>query len=366
MHSKSLASGSILKIINKLHWLKNKSVFDKVLLEFNLQPENHTITNLNEGLINITWIVENITNGKKIVLQKINEKIFTSPADIAFNIRSIGDYLASNFPDFLFTYPVKNKYGKDLVKNDEGWFRAFDFIEGSHTLKTVETSSQAYEAAKLFGKFTNNLSGFEPSSLRITLPDFHNLGFRFQQFRESLVNGNQSRIRSSQNEINYLLSQKYILDKFNSVVPHLVTRVTHHDTKISNVLFDNNNKGLCVIDLDTIMPGYFISDVGDMMRTYICPYNEEEKNFTDIYIRKDYYLAIKEGYSTEIGTALNYHECKLFHFAGQFMIYMQALRFLTDHFNNDKYYLTKYLGQNYIRARNQVTLLQKFNELQNL
>jgi thiamine kinase-like enzyme len=139
-------------------------------------------------------------------------------------------------------------------------------------------------------------------------------------------------------------------------------RVTHHDTKISNVLFDKKEEAICVIDLDTVMPGYFISDVGDMVRTYVSPVSEEEKDFDLITVRKDFYRAIVEGYAKEMKDELTEMETRHFFYAGQFMIYMQALRFLTDHLNNDVYYGAKYEGQNFVRANNQFILFQRLTE----
>jgi Ser/Thr protein kinase RdoA (MazF antagonist) len=139
-------------------------------------------------------------------------------------------------------------------------------------------------------------------------------------------------------------------------------RVTHHDTKISNVLFDKEDKGLCVIDLDTVMPGYFISDVGDMLRTYLCPVSEEENDFSKIEVRDEFYKAIINGYKEEMKNELTDKENKYFFYAGKFMIYMQALRFLTDHINDDAYYGAKYEGQNFVRASNQMVLLERYLE----
>jgi thiamine kinase-like enzyme len=138
--------------------------------------------------------------------------------------------------------------------------------------------------------------------------------------------------------------------------------VTHHDTKISNVLFDDQDNGLCVIDLDTVMPGYFISDVGDMMRTYLSPVNEEEKDLSKIIIRNEYFKAITDGYLSEMSAELTEKEKEHFVYAGKFMIYMQALRFITDHLNNDHYYGAAYEGHNFVRANNQAVLLQKLSE----
>jgi Ser/Thr protein kinase RdoA (MazF antagonist) len=144
--------------------------------------------------------------------------------------------------------------------------------------------------------------------------------------------------------------------------PAFKQRVTHHDTKISNVLFDRADKGICVIDLDTIMPGYFISDVGDMMRTYLSAVSEEETDLSLISIREAIYEAVVRGYFTEMKNELTDTEKQQFFYAGCFMIYMQAIRFLADYFNEDKYYGARYADHNLDRASNQVALLQKMME----
>ena len=150
------------------------------------------------------------------------------------------------------------------------------------------------------------------------------------------------------------------------MIRHLKKGVTHHDTKISNVLFDKSDKGLCVIDLDTVMPGYFISDVGDMLRTYLSPVNEEEKDLSRIEVRDDYFKAIAEGYLSEMKEELSQKEKEHFVYSGKFMIYMQALRFLTDYFKDDTYYGSKYPGHNLVRATNQATLLKKLTQKEKL
>ncbi|MEZ5027700.1 MAG: hypothetical protein R2765_02815 [Ferruginibacter sp.] len=127
-------------------------------------------------------------------------------------------------------------------------------------------------------------------------------------------------------------------------------------------MFDEAGKGLCVIDLDTVMPGYFISDVGDMMRTYLSPVSEEEKDFRKINIRDDFYEAIVKGYYRQMKDELTQTEKKYFFYSGTFMIYMQAIRFLTDYLNNDIYYGAKYPGHNLVRAGNQAVLLQRLLE----
>ncbi len=332
-----------------------------ILLQFGFDEKECLIRAFGSGLINSTWQVEN--KNKKFILQRVNHKIFKSPEDIAFNIRLTGNYLKAHYPEYLFVMPLVTRDGNDLLQAAEGYFRMFPFVEGSHTITVVENPEQAFEAAKQFARFSGLLSGLDASTLKITLPDFHNLTLRYQQFEHSLENGNRQRIARSKELTAFIKDQKNIVDQFELCKKILKLRCTHHDTKISNVLFNEKDKGLCVIDLDTIMPGYFISDAGDMMRTYLCAVSEEESDFSKIKVRKEFYEAIINGYVAEMGEELGADEKKYFHYSGVFMIYMQAIRFLTDHINDDVYYGAKYEGHNFIRAGNQITLLQRLQEL---
>ena len=312
------------------------------------------------GLINHTWTVS--AGEKKFILQRINQQVFKTPAHIAANIRMIGNYLKENFPGYLFVTVEKTLQQQDLVFDEEqGYFRLFPFVKKSHTVDVVSTALQAYEAAKQFGRFTKLLAGFPANELQITLPDFHNLPLRYQQFKTALIDGDQMRIKEAAATILFLQQHVDIVTTSQNIAnnPAFKKRVTHHDTKISNVLFNDTGKGLCVIDLDTVMPGYFISDVGDMLRTYLSPVSEEDNDFSKIEIRADYFKAIAEGYLSEMNEELSSIEKEHFVYAGKFMIYMQALRFITDYINNDVYYGSKYQGQNFIRAKNQVVLLDR-------
>jgi Ser/Thr protein kinase RdoA (MazF antagonist) len=316
------------------------------------------------GLINRTWKITD-QHGNQYILQKINENVFKNPGDIAFNIKLIGDHLKQKHPYYFFVRPVPSASGEEMIHIEgEGFFRLFPFVENSHTIDVVNTTEQAYEAAKQFGKFTQALSGFDSAKLKTTIPDFHNLQLRYHQFEKSIQAVNKKRINNAKKLIEFLILNKIIADEYSSIIndPEFKQRVTHHDTKISNVLFDKNDKAICIIDLDTVMPGYFISDVGDMMRTYLSPVSEEEKDPEKIVIREDYYYAIENGYMEEMSNELSEKEKNYFFYSGKFMIYMQALRFLTDHLENDKYYGAKYEGHNYVRAYNQVILLERLME----
>jgi Ser/Thr protein kinase RdoA (MazF antagonist) len=317
---------------------------------------------IGSGLIHQTW---KLTDGKQsYILQQINHHIFKDPYAIAENIQQLNHYLQQHSPEYLFIAPLPTIEGKLIAEAEGNYYRLFPFVEGSYTVDTVQTPEQAFEAASAFGKFTRLLSGFNVSKLNITIPCFHNISLRYQQFQQAIEQGNAERIKQAKPIINKLQSYVAIADQYNQIKvnPAIQLHVTHHDTKISNVLFNEQQKAICVIDLDTVMPGYFISDVGDMMRTYLSPVNEEEADFSKIQVRKEVYDAVVQGYQSQVNDMLSAAEQQLFFYSGQFMIYMQALRFLTDYLNNDVYYGAKYELHNYNRSLNQLTLLERYNE----
>lgn len=319
---------------------------------------------LHQGLINCTYTVNTISG--EYILQTVNHTIFKEPSLIDENINIIGQYLKIKEPNYLFTQLVPAINGSTLVHFEGQFYRAFHKIN-AYALSVLDTPEQANEAATQFGKFTQLLNDLDMGNLKITLPDFHNLSLRYQQFSEAITNGNSKRITLSKDAISYLQSNHWIVNKYEQFIQHpeVKLRVTHHDTKISNVLFKKENgleKAICVIDLDTVMPGYFISDVGDMCRTYLCKVSEEEKELNLIQIEMERWGHLKNGYLSQMQNTLSNYELDHFVFGGQFMIYMQALRFLTDYLNNDIYYGTKYDSQNYYRAINQIELLKKYNE----
>ena len=331
-----------------------------VLPAYGFEEKSLKVESFGSGLINNTWKVT--ASGNEYILQRVNHAVFKEPNNIANNISLIGAYLRKNHPGYKFISPVISSSGDEMIfQKEKGYFRMFPFVQGSHSKDTVETPEQAYEAATQFGKFTHLLHGIDIEKLKITIPCFHDLTLRYQQFLMALEKGNKKRIDESGALISSLASHVDIVTEYGYIKanPEFKLRVTHHDTKISNVLFDTKGKGICVIDLDTVMPGYFISDVGDMIRAYVSPASEEETDIEKIHIRKDFLKAIYSGYMEHMGDLLTAAERAEFLYAGKFMIYMQALRFYTDHLYNDRYYGAKYPGHNLARARNQVRLLEE-------
>ncbi len=335
-----------------------------VLTLYGLEDKNCIVVPFGNGLINHSW---KITSGSsEFLLQKINRQVFPRPADIMYNLDLLSAYFKTGYPEYLFAAPLYTSPGQNFVVDAENnYYRLFHFIENSYSCDTITEPSLAYEASRQFGKFTRLLSAFDSTRLHTTLPDFHNLTLRHHQFETAVLNAKNKRVRDSEKSIAFLRTQQQIVDEYEKITknPSFKIRVVHHDAKINNVLFDRKSqRALCVVDLDTVMPGFYISDVGDMLRTYICPVNEEESDFDRILIREEYFREIVNGYLGEMLSVLSEEEKYSFVYAGKFAIYMQALRFLTDYLNEDIYYSIKYADQNLVRANNQVTLLKRFLE----
>jgi Ser/Thr protein kinase RdoA (MazF antagonist) len=323
--------------------------------------ENATAIPLSQGLINQTFDVH--TAHGNFILQSINTQVFKDPFAIDHNIKAIGQYYNTNRPDQLFTHLVPNLRGETLIAWEGKQYRAFKKIEGI-ALDVLTTAAEAKEAAQQFGQFTASLTEFPIGELKVTIPQFHDLALRYHQFEQALIHGDSKRIDTAKDAILFLKSHQSYVKKWihftTNKEAHL--RVTHHDTKISNVLF-KDDAAICVIDLDTTMPGYFMSDVGDMCRTYLCPVNEACQDLNQIKVLPERWTAIQEGYLEAMGEFLTNFEKDHFAFSGQCIIYMQALRFLTDFLELDHYYRVERPGQNLDRTKNQIQLLIEFNQL---
>lgn len=335
-------------------------MFENILSVYGLDFDKAHIQPFGDGLINHTWKV--IVEKKSYILQRVNKKVFKTPSDIDENLSMLSDYLSNKKPDYLFISPVIAINGASLIYIDSEYYRLFPFVEGSKSLNALTKADEAYEAAKQFGKFSKILADFKAEELNITIPDFHNLILRYAQFTDACTKASPDRLDKASECIAFISEHQEIVDIYRQILTNenIPLRVIHHDTKINNVLFNGKDKGLCVIDLDTVMPGHFISDVGDMMRTYLCEASEEETNFDKIRIRKDFFKAIYDGYMEEMGDALTPEEKQYFSYSGKFIIYMQAIRFLTDYLQNDIYYGAKYEGHNFYRAKNQIVLLTEY------
>lgn len=319
------------------------------------------------GLINHTWKLSAVD--KNFILQRINDQVFASPETIDQNLQKIKQHLHTYYPDYLFVGPLANDHAQTLTCiPSAGYFRLMPFVNGSVTKEDLRHPQQAWEAAAQFAGFTAKLHHINIAHIKATIPSFHDLNLRYQQYQHALQHGGVERLTLAKDAMAALEMFANLIAVYNNMLanPAIKKRVMHHDTKINNVLFDEHDRGICIIDLDTVMPGYFLSDVGDMMRTYLCPVNEESTEWDAIIVREEYYAAIMEGYCSEMGTLLTTTEKAHFFDAGCCMIYMQALRFLTDYLNGDVYYGARYPLHNLMRAKQQTILLQQLMKKENL
>lgn len=339
--------------------------FSSLLELYGFTAGSYTLQPTGSGLINHTYLVTENHSGKKYIFQRVNTSVFKNPEGIGENIHNIAVFLAQHHHDYLFLDVLPALNGARVVYDSKGGaYRLFPFAEGCVGYDTLQTPELARRAAAAFGQFTVLLKDYPAETLHTTLPDFHNLSLRYRQFEQALTQGNKVRIAQTKEIARQLTELSGIEGTYRQICtnPQFRKRVTHHDTKISNVLFDASGNTLCIIDLDTVMPGYFISDVGDMMRNYLSPANEEETDFSAIRIRMDYFEALATGYFGQMGPALSPDEKAHFVYSGKFLTYMQALRFYNDYLLDDIYYPVKHQEHNLVRTENQLVLLERLME----
>jgi Ser/Thr protein kinase RdoA (MazF antagonist) len=334
-----------------------------VLKQYGLAADQFSISPIGSGYIHLTFLM---TGEKKYVLQRVNKNVFTNPGLIASNLKIAASHLALHFPDYLFLAVLPTVSGEQMAYDSEGFpWRIFPYFENTYTIDRVETEQQAFSAAAEFGRLSFYLKDAPVAMFRETIERFHDLGWRYEQFEDSLKNGLPSRMDEASEVIDAALEFRFLVDKYKELVERriLKLRITHNDTKINNILFDaRTNKAVAAIDLDTLMPGYFIYDIGDMIRTFVSPVDEEEADLDKIIVRPGIYRAIVDGYLSQMNGELTQEEKNEIAFAGMMMTYIMALRMLTDFLNGDVYYQIRYPGQNLRRAKNQFRLLGRLKD----
>lgn len=325
--------------------------------------QGFSIEQVTNGLINQSYKITDRNTGNSFLLQQINQHVFEEPEKIQQNYESIWKYINTKKIYLRIPEPkiFRNKRTWYVDQHKRYW-RIFEFIENTKTLAVAENIKEARAVAETFAIFTACFNDINSEELQITIPDFHNVSLRFEQFKQAVNTASSARLDKSKILSEKLLQrERYarLYEEF-TVSGEFPKRIIHHDAKISNVLFDtSSDKVVCPVDFDTVMPGYFFSDLGDMIRTMTCKEDETSTNFDKIHIRKEFYDAIVSGYSEILKDQLTVSENKYIHAAGLLMIYMQALRFLTDYLHNDRYYQVNYNEHNYDRALNQIVLLEK-------
>lgn len=318
---------------------------------------------IGDGLIHKTYKIS-FKKDRPVLLQRLNTTVFKQPEKIIENYCLLQVHLAktsrTKIPALL-----TNRDGQYFwIDGENNFWRAFEFVENSFSLSKAENAAQVFAAAKCFGRFTKSLEGINTAQLNIVIPHFHDLSLRYKQFEEATSKPSPERKTDAVDLISELGSRKKLVTFYEQLDnKDYPSRVMHHDCKISNILFHSlTNEIICPVDLDTVMPGKFFSDLGDMIRTMACSVDETSRDWETILIKKENYKAILKGYLEGIENSFTIKELAHLHYAGLIMIYMQTLRFVTDFLNNDVYYQTTYKEQNLDRAKNQLILLKQLED----
>ena len=346
-----------------------KFIFNK----FDHKSDYISHTELNSGHINDTFLVK--TSGtKNYILQRINHNIFKDVPGLVNNKILISNHIRSKYGNLseedlnkkVLSFVKTKKTNFYYHKENGDFWNVMIFIANSITHNIVVDKEIAYEGGKLLGAFLNATSDFESSQLIDVIPNFHDMSFRYKEYESSMQIASKERLEKA---INYkkivsdLKTEMHILQELKEakVIP---VRVTHNDTKISNSLFDNDNKGICMIDTDTdtVMPGIIHYDFGDAIRTICNTAAEDEKDLSKVEFNLAYYEAYEKGFLEKTKDTLFPISIKYLSLGAKTMIFIMALRFLTDYFNNDVYYKVNYPEHNLDRARNQFKLIKSFSE----
>ena len=331
----------------------------EILQSFGLDKSDFSVDRIGTGHIHDTY---KLVGKESYVLQRVNMNVFTKPHVIASNLRAASDYLKKKHPLYVFLSSVLTVDGKEMSYDSEGYpWRLFPYINNSITIDRVETEEEAFGAAAAFAKLTCNLEGVDINLFKPTIERFHDLPARYEQFENAVEKSSEERLKKAAGAVEKCKQFQYIVDRYEELIGEgsLRLRITHNDTKINNILIDaTTRQPICVIDLDTLMPGYFIYDVGDMVRTFVSPADEEENDLSKVEFRKSIYEALVAGYLSQMGETLTNAEKTLFSFAGMMMTYIMALRMLSDFLIGDVYYHITYPEQNLVRAVNQLKLLE--------
>jgi Phosphotransferase enzyme family len=340
-----------------------------VAQHFQIQGEFLGAEPYGSGHINDTYCVRFDQGGSPVryILQRINHNIFKNPVALMDNIQRVTSHLEKKVagqPDasrrVLTLIPANTgaAYHRDA---DGNHWRAYIFIEKARTFDAVESAEQAFKAAKAFGQFQKLLADLPAPRLHDTIPDFHHTPKRFAALEKAILADTARRAMSAEKEIQFALSHKNICSVLLDA--KLPERVTHNDTKFNNVMLDDaTGEGICVIDLDTVMPGLALYDFGDMVRTTTSPAKEDEKDLSKVKMQFPMFEALARGYLSTAGEFLTPAEKKLLAFSGKLITFEIGIRFLTDYLAGDVYFKVHRDGHNLDRCRTQFKLVESIEQ----
>jgi hypothetical protein len=327
------------------------------------------------GHINDTYAAWYNQGGRPIryIHQRINHEIFKDPVMLMQNIERVTQHLrdklvSAGAPDVtrrtLTLIPALD--GKNWHTDPDGnTWRTYIFIDKAQTYDQIETHEQAFQAAKAFGHFQELLSDMSGPMLVETIPDFHNTRNRFDVLKAAVEADTANRAKQAEADITFALEREEMVDVLLNLQAkgRIPTLITHNDTKLNNVMLDDETtEGICVIDLDTVMPGLSLYDFGDMVRTAARSSAEDEKDLSKVEARLDMFEAITRGYLDSAGDMLTQTEKDHLAFSARLITFEIGIRFLTDYLQGDVYFKTHREGHNLDRCRVQFKMVELFEQ----
>ena len=336
-----------------------------ILKQFAIDEDIVSAVPFGNGHINDTLKVTNSKGEIKYILQRINHHIFTNVDMLQNNIFTVTSHIREKLVargeqdvdrKVLTFIPAKD--GKLYHFDGDSYWRVCLFIPRSKSFEEV-TPQLSYEAGKAFGDFQTMLSDLPADALGETIPNFHNMEFRLKQFRDAVeanAAGRLEEVKDLVAEIEKRAKEMCIQEELYRE-GKLKKRTNHCDTKVNNIMFDEEGKVLCVIDLDTVMPGFVLSDIGDFIRTGANTGAEDDENLDNVEVNLEIFEAYTRGYMETAKAFLTPQEIKLLPYGGRLLTYMQTVRFLTDYINGDTYYKIHSPKHNLIRTKAQFKLL---------
>ena len=346
-----------------------------IVRQFQVQGDFVSAVPYGSGHINDTYRATYEHEGRTVpyILQRINHDVFKQPIPLMENVFRVTNHQRKKLEEAGATdldrralRLIPSMDGKSYYQDDGGnvW-RTYVFIEGARTYDVVENPNQAYRAAKAFGIFQGQLTDLPGKRLFETIPDFHTTPKRFETFVKAVEADPLNRAVQAKQEIDFAMKLEgmtgSLLEEYKAgLVPE---RITHNDTKLNNVMLDDRTgEGICVIDLDTVMPGLIPYDFGEMVRTYTSPTEEDERDLSKIHIEMAMFESLAKGFLESMHTFLTPTEKAYLVFGGKLMTFENGIRFLTDYLSGDVYYKIHREGHNLDRCRTQLRLVELIAE----
>ena len=349
---------------------KTQEMIKAISHEFAIAGEFVEGEEIDSGHINNTYLaVYETADGKraKYILQRINNYVFKDPLMVMKNVEVVTRHINWKVlrvkkdlgGQTLNIYPARGGRSFAYGKNGGVW-RCYNYIENCHTYDVVENSRQAYQAAKAFGSFQDLVSDLPVEEVAETIPDFHNTPKRYARLMEVIAADPKGRLKNVAVEVSFIKQREELCKHLVELAEQgkLPVRVTHNDTKLNNVMMDSEtDEAVCVIDLDTVMPGLSLYDFGDLVRTATSPAEEDEKDLSKVEMRMSMFEALAEGYidGCDCLTPLEIENLVI---GGKLMTLEVGIRFLTDYLEGDQYFKTEYDDHNLVRSRTQLKLVE--------